>query len=408
VMPLVMMAYLRYAKQWQVMLVFGFIGLMGNLHLLTAVNLTIILALVHCARERFRPSVPTLLAALGCAVLGMAPYLAYYFAQRQGVSPEGARAGYDWARDALETAGLKVLYPELLRPLAAFAPFCVILGAPAVSILFRRERFRTRDLGTWVGFVAAAAFVGLGLHGLLQALGQWLDRPPLVIDFVQALAIMLLPLYVLLAQALSHLYRLMSGLRGWLRAACVLLLIGWVGYSDNVWILRHWVARQATAFMSEEDKPPYVKAEVDRQDKAAELARLAEWCSDETHTDPGAVFVTDSSVFRMLSRRSIVNCADDIRYIYYARPWRLHEWSQEIDRMEQLCDSPGTGQRLGEFVRELARGGSPQPAATAWYVVLDEGRSLESPAAAQEIKSDLWGHEYRLFRLPQPSTRPAP
>ena len=408
VTPLVMMAYLRYAKGWQVILVFGFIGLMGNLHLITAVNLTIILALVHCARERFRPSFLTLLAALGCAVLGMAPYLAYYFAQRQAVSPEGVRAGYDWARDALETAGLKVLYPELLRPLAAFLPFCVILGAPAVSILFRRERFRTRELGTWVWFVAAAAFVGLGLHGLAQAVGKWLDRPPIVIDFVQALAILFLPLYVLLAQALSHLFRLMSALRGWLRAACVLLLIGWVGYSDNVGVLRHWLAQQATAFMSEDDKPPYVKRQRERQVNAEELAHMAEWCRDENHTDPAAVFVTDSGVFRMLSRRSILSSADDIRYLYYARPWRLRDWAQEIDRVEQLCDSPGSGQGLCAYAEERSRPGADQVRASAWYVVLDGGRTLEAPAAAREIKSDLWGREYRLFQLPQPASRPAP
>lgn len=406
VTPLIMMAYLRYARQWQVMLVFGFVGLMGNMHLLTAVNLTIILALVHCARERFRPSLSTLLAALGCAVLGMAPCLAYYFAQRQAASPEGVRAGYEWARDALETAGLKVLYPELLRPLAAFLPYCAILGVPAVSILFRRERFRTRELGTWVWFVVAAAFVGLGLHGLAQAVGRWLDRPPIVIDFVQALAIMLLPLYVLLAQSLSHLYRLMSGLRGWLRGACVLLLVGWVGYSDNVAVVRQWVAQQATAFMSDDDKPPYVKRERERQEKADELARLASWCRDESNTDPGAMFVTDSSLFRMLSRRSIVNSADDLRYIYYARPWLLSKWSEGMDRMEQLCDSPGSGQGIIAYAGELASGMSVQP--TAWYVILDEGRGLDSPSPAQEIKSDLWGREFRLFLLPQPSSRPAP
>ncbi len=407
--PLVMMAYIRYARQWQVLLVFGFVGLMGNLHLITAINLTIILALVHAARERFRlAAVPMLLGALGCAAIGMAPYLAYYFAQRQEVSPEGVRAGYDWASDALETAGLKVLYPELLRPLAAFLPFCAILGVPAVSILFRRERFRTRDLSTWVWFVAAAAFVGLGLHGLIQALGRWLDRPPLTIDFVQALTVMLLPLYILLAQALSHLYRLMSGLRGWLRGACVLLLIGWVGCSDNVRVLRHWVAQEATAFVPEDDKPPYVKRQRDRQANFEEFARLARWCRDETHTDPGAVFLTDSSLFRMLSRRSILNSADDIRYIYYARPWRLSEWAQEIDRAEQLRDSPGSGRGLCAYAEELAQGSSDRARASAWYVVLDGGRDIESPAAAQEIKSDLWGSEYRLFLLPKPSARPTP
>lgn len=407
VTPLVMMAYLRYARQWQVMLVFGFVGLMGNVHLLTAINLTIILGLVHAARERFRLSaVPMLLGALACAGIGMAPYLAYYFAQRQEASPEGVAAGYSWARGALETAGLDVLYPDLLRPLAAFGLFCAILGAPAASMLFRRERFRTRELGTWVWFVAAAAFVGLGLHGLTQAVGRWRDRPPLTIDFVQALVILLLPLYVLLAQALTHLFRLMSGLRPWLRGACVLLLIGWVGYSDNVRVLRHWVAQQATAFMSEGDKPPYVKRQRERQARFEELARLAAWCADNAHTDPGAVFITDNSDFRMLSRRSILNSPDDVRYIYYARPWRLKEWAQDIDRVEQLCDSPGTGQGLFAYADELTGPGAGQINASAWYVVLDNGRTLDASTTAQEIKSDLWGQEYRLFRLPRPATRP--
>ena len=46
VVPLIVLSYLRYERQWRVLLVFAFIGVCGNLHLVTAANLTIVLLIV--------------------------------------------------------------------------------------------------------------------------------------------------------------------------------------------------------------------------------------------------------------------------------------------------------------------------------------------------------------------------
>lgn len=403
--PLVILAFLRYARQWQVLLVFGFVGLMGNLHLVTAVNLTLILAIVHLGRERFAVRAwPTALVCVVCAGVGMLPYAAYYFAQRQAVSPAGVSANYAAARQALEAAGLKVLYPGLLKPLTNFLPFCVILAVPAGAILFRAERFRARQLRCWVWFILAALLVGLAVHGASQLIGKLQDRPPVMIDFVQALSMILLPLYVLLAQSLTNLFRLTTKMRMWLRWGCVALMAIWMIPSDNVRPVRYAAADMATGFMAEADKPEYVRRHHGRRSEYDEMKQIARWSRQVTNTDRDAVFVADSILLRMLARRTIVSSGHDVRYHYYLRPWGLKAWAGDVDRLDHLLGSrgPAQGQGLAEYVRELASR-DQFSRARQWYVVLDtRGQYLLVPGAS-EVLSGEWGEHYRLFRLPAPA-----
>jgi hypothetical protein len=203
----------------------------------------------------------------------------------------------------------------------------------------------------------------------------------------------------------THLFRLMSRLRVWLRWACALLLIGWVGYSDNLRVIRHWVVEQGTRFVPEDETFPardrYVKRQRERRAEFEELNRLARWCRDPKDTDVRAVFITDRGLFRMLAQRSGLSSGDDIRYVYYARPWRLRDWALEIDRVKRLLDSPGDGREIAGLAAELAGRGKPYGDAPAWYVVLaadtltkpfTEGKEIES-------KSNDWGREYRVFAL---------
>ena len=209
VLPLVMLAYLRYRRQWQVMLVFGALGLLANVDLAASMNATVVLLIVHLCTGRFAPRVCVDAAAGGMlALLGALPHLWYYYGLRLATGAEFAAAPA--ALEVLHKAN--VLYPDLFKPLLetqTLVRMGVLLIA-AVVVLARVERYRVREPAVWVYFIAAVAcvtFVGQGLSQLVGILGG--GAPPLT-GFVQAFGLILLPLYVLLAQALTNAFRLVT------------------------------------------------------------------------------------------------------------------------------------------------------------------------------------------------------
>ncbi len=400
--PLIVLSYLRYERQWRVLLVFAFIGACGNLHLVTAMNLTLVLLGVYLGSRRFRPS--SWAPALGCgacALLGAAPFVWFYFATRAGLAPPGAQTSALAVAQALQTAGLDVLYPTLFKPLLEWGPWAGLLALPAVAVLGRIERFRLRNAGVWMWFLISGVVVAFVLQGASQLIGILSGKAPLAIDFANAASLLMLPLYVLLAQGLTNLFRLIhhKGPRTALRWACAALMGVWLVPSDNLRFVRHRVYDVATAFMAQADKPRNIQRHHHRRRRRAELAEIANWA--RTNTEIGAVFLTDRIEFRMLSRRAIVASGDDVKYVYYMAPWSLEAWLGRVNQLSALLYPPGgraDPAAIKQFVGELAQE-EQFASASSWYVILPAAVAPGETGMLEAVESGTWGAAYRLYKV---------
>lgn len=396
--PLIVLSYLRYERQWRVLLVFAFIGVCGNLHLVTAVNLTIVLLIVYLARGRFAPSVwPMAIACALCSAVASLPYAAYYLHLRYAMAPSGAIAPAS-VYEAFRVGNLAILYPDMLKDLLYWLLLVLVLLIPAVAVLSRVERFRVRDLSLWVWFAGGAFFVSLVLHGACQVAGILRKEPPPFIDFARASSLVMLPLYVLFAQALTNLFRLVRVHRGALRCACAVFLAAWMIPSDNLRVARHIGYEVGTIFMEPDRKPPRVQELRAKRRKQMELEAIAHWA--RSNTDKRAGFLTSEVEFRMMSRRTIVVSSDDVKYYYYVTPWELREWIDRVNRQKAAMRLSGgrVGSReIVRFVEELSEGDFK--GVTEWYAILPAKNAPQPSAPLHAISPEGWGEHYRLYRV---------
>ncbi|MBN1555076.1 MAG: hypothetical protein JXA11_10040 [Phycisphaerae bacterium] len=403
VAPLLLLSYLQNAHRPQVVATFGAIGLCANLHLISAMNLALILLAVHLGRNRF--SLRAVFLGVGCVVffaVGASPYLMYFIALRRSIA---AAAGNPAVSSqavlyALRNSELAVLYPEMLRSLLNWGLYVAALAVPAGVLLWRLERFRARNLDLWLWMAGMGLFVALGLHGLNQWLGRVGDSAPPMIDFIQASVWGMLPLYVIFAQALTHLFRLVRKHRRYLQYAFGLFLLAWMLPSDNLRLVRHEMYDLATRFLDEADRPMRVQ-EIDEQDaERIELAAVADWAGSQT--DVNAIFVTDQSEFRMLSRRGVLVCRDDIRMFYYLAPWTLSGWTDQLLKQYQWLTPPYAPRKLQTAVTGMANTdayrGVPE-----WYVLLQADPTNSPVAPLEIIPSERWGTHWRVLRIPTPA-----
>jgi len=401
VVPLIVLTYLRYENQWRVMLVFAFVGLCANLHLVSAMNLTGILLIVYLARKRFAPSAwPTAFGGALAALAAALPYTVYYLHLRFWTLPAETAVSASAVYEAFQLGNLAVLYPDMLKSLLYWLLLILVLVIPAAAVLSRIERFRVRDLGVWVWFAVGACFVSLLLHGASQLIGILQRQAPPIIDFAQASCYVMLPLYVLFAQALTNLFRLVRTHRAVLRWVCVAFLAAWMLPSDNLRVARHIAYELGTSFMPEEQKPLRVQQLHTKDRQQAELSAIADWARNHTPTD--AMFLFDEAEFRMRSQRAIVASNDDVKFYYYVAPWQLEGWIRRVTRQKALLHPPGKradGQALAEFVDLLQRQDGFE-AVKNWYVILGAREAPNKPDRLQPIDAAGWGKDYFLYKLP--------
>ncbi len=399
--PLILLSYRQNAHRLQVVLTFAAIGLCANVHMISAVNLALILLLVHLGRGRF--SLRSILTGGGGVLfflLGAAPYLMYLLMLRGSISslaPDGSQTSAEAVIGALRISGQAILYPEMLKAMLQWALYAAVLVLPAAIMLWRIERFHARDIDLWIWITAVGLFVALGLHGVSQWIGRlWGSGPP-VIDFVQASCWVMPALYMLFAQALTYLFRIVRRSRRYLRWACAILLIAWMLPSDNLRFVRHGIYNLTTVFLDEADKPIRVQELQDRARRNAELSALADWARKET--DRGAVFITDQEMFRMQGRRSIFVNREDVHYFYYLAPWLLGDWTDQVMRQYHWLSDPLNAKALTAEVNRLAAEKSYE-GAPEWYVLLPRRTGTEDVGSLKEIPSEKWGQYWRVFRIP--------
>jgi len=408
--PLVVLAFARYSRcehgaspraQWRVILVFVVVGLMGNFHLVTAMNMTLVLLIAYVIRQRLSPRCwPIALAAAAGALLAAMPYAWYYFSLRTQMSAGHLAPEPGLVKDAIRAGGLTVLYPALLQSLLDWRVLAgvIVLGIPSVAVLVRVERYITQNVRLWIGLIVGSVLVSMGLHGLIQFVAKHTHTAPLVIDFVQAANLLMLPLYVLLGQAITNLFRIFRGHRAVLRWVLTVLLGLWMIPADNLRVARWRLAETATSFLSEEHKPDYVLRHRESDAKRQELLAVADYASARS----GAVFITDRDEFRMLARSAVAVGPYDVRYLYYLAPWRLGEWLDFYEKQHALLDpSAGTadGKAVVAFVEELSASRPGFANAGEWYVLLKRTAAPAEPGSLQPINSPHWGKHYRLYRV---------
>lgn len=396
--PLILLSYLRNAERPQAVLTFAAVGLCANVDLLSSANLALVLFLVHITRNRFGlGGLVSGLIGLCCFVLGALPYTLYFLVLRGQLAPSGGglpAPAVVW--EALQLGNATEMYPEILKSLLAWAPYAGLLLLISILLLWRFERFRTRGVDSWLWMVAWGLVVSLGLHGLMQAVGAMTDRGPPIIAFSQASTWTMLGLYILFAQALTLLFRILRKHRRALRWVCALFMIAWMLPSMNLRPARWMVYRWANQQFDTLQEPTPLDEVIEEMDSGRELRSMARWA--RTHTPEESVFLVDSAQFRMLSCRSLYACRSDIRPVYYLTPWLLEDWTHRCQEQLKWLSPPIDVERLSEAIDAMAREPVYQQVG-AWYLVLPAAWAPQETGRLTEIPSPGWGRYWRLYSL---------
>jgi len=208
----------------------------------------------------------------------------------------------------------------------------------------------------------------------------------------------MLPLYALLGQAITNLFRLLRGHRAALRWVLVALLGAWMVPSDNLRVARWELADLGASLLSEADKPAYVLRHRERRDRRRELRAIADWAAER----PGSMYITDRGEFRVLARRPVVAGPNDPRYLYYLAPWRLEQWLDRYRRQDELLHpSAGTADADAAtgFVTDLISQSPALAGVSEWYLLLYTSSAPAKPGALQPVESGGWGRFYKLYRI---------
>ena len=398
VVPLAAWGLLRLRRSWRLPAVFFLAGLCGNIHLPSAMNLVLVMALAVVAADRFRPRAWALAAASGAAaVVGAAPAIIHYCLTFRAAGISLPQMSISQLRGILQLAGVNVLYPDVLVQALRWLPVAVVLAAPAGIILSRAGRYRVRNLATWLWLLAGALLVAFGLQGICQVVGWRLRTLPPVIEFFDALRLAMLPLYVLFAQALVHLFRLARRSRAWLRAGVAVLAAVYLGSSYNTRPIRHLV-RDAVAAVARQEQLPD-----ERAGERAELRTIARWAGPAGHTHEDALFVCAEAELRLYARRSVLACPADLRYLYHLAPQRLQQWAEDVQAQRKLLEppegTPADADKIVAFVDTYwqRRGGPAAPT----YVAIPARAAPLASARLREIAppAESWGRRWRLFRV---------
>lgn len=417
--PLILLSYLRNSKRRQIALTFFAIGLLANLHLITAANLAAVMLFVHLGRSRLSlRGILTTLSAAGAFLVGALPYLYYFFSLRASLSagaPDHILMSAGVVNEALRLSDINVLYPEMLESLFRWAGYSALLILPSLLVMWRVDRFQARDAETWLWMLAAGLTIGLGFHAVSQAVGGLMGKAPPLIDLVQATVWVMPALYAMFAQALLHLFRIAEKRhRHALRWAMAVLMIAWMLPAENFRYARHQGYRLSTLPLGEDDRPIRVQELAADRRERAELHTIAAWTRENTPLD--AVVLTNQAVFRMQARRSLLACREDIRHFYYLAPWLLEEWMYNVQQQYRWIHPPMDLPAMLHNLQHLRTEGTlldepaPRPAdayrdVPAWYILLPAHALSEPHPALEEIRSTQWqGDFWRLYRILLPAT----
>ena len=400
--PLIVLGMLgtleRGRSAWHVLTIFLLVGLLGHFDLSWTLNMALILAATYLIRRRFTPSAWA--AALGGLLLAVAaalPPLMQCLSARLASSAtwENARTVYRMLREGDHA----MLYPQAFRALPDWLAWAAPLAIVTTVTLWQVDRFRVPQGAFWAAFAGATVAVAVAFQWISHAIGHVSHTVPPLVGFVQAASLLMLPMYALFAQAVTSLFRLTVGHHTLMRTACALAAAAWLIPSDNLAPARHAAYLTTSVLLSEENQPRRLRRLEEQAGHYAEIQAVAAWA--RSHTSADAVFLSDQSLFRLLSRRTIVAGDRDRAFLTCGSPTRQADWFTRLRQQAELL-RPAAGKTdpaaIGQFVGEMSSR-PPFSSGSAWYVVLPASAAPEATAILTEETSPDWGLFVRLYRV---------
>lgn len=351
--PLLLLLFLKAREGPWLPAYWGLLGLLCNVHPVSAYHLAQATVVAHLWSERLRPH------ALGQAALGVALFVG-------GALPYAAP--FFWAREgggtpAVVRAALDDRFPYLLYPIAPAALLSVAfhMALPLAAWLWWRRRGAPNTVLTPLQPVMIAMLVlGFGGTAAIQAVGTWLDRPYVDIQQLRMLRLLYPPLLGGLALVYA---RLLDPLRTRARLAVVALLVLSLVPPATVIHSASETTRARVKHALGWGPPPRPDVAVDPG------ARRALWTWAASATPPEALFFTDDWAFRLRTLRSVTGSYKDGALMFLAGSGPLTAW-HALDCEQRACRALGGGDCWFRLARRLG----------ADYAVLDPG--LPGAAAA--------------------------
>jgi hypothetical protein len=361
--PPLLLLFLGWQPQPWLPVYWGVLGLLFNVHPVSAYHLAQVTAIAHVWRERVRPrALGQVALGVGLFVLGALPYLVPFFAGREG--------GGD---PAVVRAALDYRFPYLLYP-AGVAPNAVLsvafhMALPLAAWLWWRRRGEPNatltPLTPLVGIVLGLAILGTAA---IQGVGVWLDRPYVDIQQLRVTRF----LYPIFFGGLALLYaRLLDARRTAARAALVVLLLASLVPPAALIHSASPETRAAVKHALGMGPPPVPTVAVDPASKRA----LWTWAAA---TPPTTLFFTDDFEFRLRTRRAITGSFKDGAFMFLAGSGPLTAW-YALEQERTACRAARGGDCWFALARRLG----------ADYAVLDPGLAVAAAAPPPDFEQ-IW------------------
>jgi hypothetical protein len=364
--PPLLLLFVRWQPRPGLPAYWGVLGLLFNVHPVSAYHLAQVTAIAHVWRERVRPrALGQVALGAGLFVLGALPYLVPFFAGREG--------GGD---PAVVRAALDYRFPYLLYP-SGVAPNAVLsvafhMGLPLAAWLWWRRRREPNaaltPLTPLVGIVFGLAILGTAA---IQGVGVWLDRPYRDIQQLRMTRF----LYPVLLGGLAVLYaRLLDAPRASARAALVIVLLASLVPPAVVIHSASHETRAAVKHALGIGPAPVPAVVVDRVSQRA----LWMWAAA---TPPTTLFFTDDFEFRLRTRRAITGSFKDGAFMFLAGSGPLAAW-YALERERTACRAARGRDCWFALARRLG----------ADYAVLDPGLAAAAAAPPPDFEQ-VWARD---------------
>ena len=347
--PPLLLLFLRVRDGRWLPAYWGLLGVLFNVHPVSAYHLAQVTVVAHVWHERARPRALAQVAlGVGLFVVGTLPYTVPFFVGREGGgAPAVVRAALDYR------------FPYLFYPIAPNALLSVAfhMALPLGAWLaWRRHREPNAVLTPLAPVMAAAVMLGFVGTAAVQALGAWLDRPYLDIQELRVLRLT----YPILLGGLALVYGRRCRARAWV-AVVALVVVSLIPPGEVIHAFSHETRGAVKHALGFGPKPvPAI---------AVDLApRRALWAWTVAATPPAALFFTDDFEFRLRTRRSITGSFKDGAFMFLAGSGPLAAW-YTLERERTACRAAGGAGCWFDLARRLA----------ADYAVLDP--SLAAAAA---------------------------
>lgn len=356
--PLLLLLFLWWRERPALAGYWALLGVLFNVHPVSAYQLAQVTALAHVWRERSARALVQVALGAALFVAAALPYLAPFFSARiGGGAPATVRAALDYR------------FPYLLYPIApnALLSVAVHMALPLGAWLAWRRRRETHPVLTpLLPVMAAAVVLGFGATALIQAVGVALDRPYADIQELRVLRL----LYPITLGGLALLYaRWLERATTAARAAVVALLLLSLVPPAQVIHAFSGETRAAVKHALGIGPPPAPSAAADG------AARPALWRWATAATPASALFMTDDAEFRLRTRRSITGSWKDGALMFLAGSGPMAQW-YALDRERAACRATGGAACWFALGRRLESD----------YVIVDPGLTRVAPPAAPDFE----------------------